>query len=143
MLNIKTEEEYITIVEMFSARKESETLSLLDSLCENEELYIWNVHAYDEELSPLQRNNKLPSKDLISHNVAIGEWVSGQIYFKEHLESIGASNLMESLLSRPETFYVGKDEQIVHQWLKEHYSENVKIEYVKDVGTYPVWRYYE
>lgn len=132
-----------SIVEMFSARKESETLSLLDSLCENEELYIWNVHAYDEELSTLQRNNKLPSKDLISHNVAIGEWVSGQIYFKEHLESIGVSNLMESLLSRPETFYVGKDEQIVHQWLKEHYSENVKIEYVKDVGTYPVWCYYE
>ena len=137
------EDDHNSIVEMFSARKDSETSSLLESLCENEELYIWNIWNYDDELSVLQRNNKLPSKDLISHNVAMGEWVSGQIYFKEHLESIGASNLMESLLSRPETIYVGKDEQIVHQWLKEHYSENVKIEHVKNVGTYPVWRYYE
>ena len=50
---------------------------------------------------------------------------------------------MKSLLYRPDTFYVGGNEQIVYQWLKEHYSENVKMEHLKDVGEYPVWRYYE
>ena len=68
--------------------------------------------------------------------------MSGQVYFKEHLESMGIHNLMQSLIDRPDTFYVGKDEQVVYQWLKEHYSENVKMEYVKDIGTHPVWRYY-
>ena len=131
-----------SFIEMFSARKPSETTFLLENVGEKEELYIWNIWNYDEELSELQGNNKLPSKNLLSHHVTMGEWVSGQIYFKDHLESIGVSNLMASLLDRPETFYVGDDEQIVYQWLKEHYSENIKIEHVKDVGEYPVWSYY-
>lgn len=131
-----------SFIQIFSARKPSETSFLLENVGEKEELYIWNIWNYDEELSVLQRNNKLPSKNLLSHHVAMGEWVSGQIYFKEHLESIGARNLMKSLLDRPDTYYVGKDEQVVYQWLKEHYSENIKIEHVKDVGEYPVWSYY-
>ena len=130
-----------SLIEMFSARKPSETSFLLENVGEKEELYIWNIWNYDEELEVLQRNNKLPSKKLLSHHVAMGEWVSGQIYFKEHLESIGSRNLMESLLGRPDTYYVGKDEQVVYQWLKEHYSENIKIEHVKDIGEYPVWQF--
>lgn len=131
-----------SIIDLFSARMDSETSFLLESLGGNEELYIWNIWNYDDELSKLQRNNKLPSKDLLSHNVAIGEWVSGQVYFIEHLESIGAPNLIKALLYRKDTYYVGKDEEIVYQWLKEHYSDDVKIEHVKDVGEYPVWCYY-
>lgn len=130
-----------SLIEMFSARKPSETSFLLENVGEKEELYIWNIWNYDAELEVLQRNNKLPSKNLLSHHVAMGEWVSGQIYFKEHLESIGVRNLMKSLLDRPDTYYVGKDEQVVYQWLKEHYSENIKIEHVKDVGKYAVWQF--
>ena len=130
-----------SLIEMFSVRKPSKTGFLLEDIGEKEELYIWNIWNYDAELEVLQRNNKLPSKSLLSHHVAMGEWVSGQIYFKEHLESIGARNLMKSLLDRPDTYYVGKDEQVVYQWLKEHYSENIKIEHVKDIGKYPVWQF--
>ena len=64
---------------------------------------------------------------MASHHVAMGEWVSGQIYFKEHLESIGTPNLMKALLDRPDTYYVGQDEQVVYQWLKEHYSVSDRV----------------
>ena len=132
-----------SLKDVFFARKTENNAFLLDEMGENDELYIWNVHNLDEELAVLQNNNKLPSSNMLAHNVAIGEWVSGQVYFKEHLDNIGAPNLMKALLYRPDTFYVGKDEDIVHQWLKEHYSESVKIEHVKNVGKYPVWHFYE
>lgn len=130
-----------SLIEMFSVRKPSKMGFMLEDIGEKDELYIWNVGDYDEELSGLQRNNKLPSKSLLSHHVAMGEWVSGQIYFNEHLEGIGARNLMKSLLDRPDTYYVGKNEKVVCQWLREHYSENIKIEHVKDIGEYPVWQF--
>ena len=129
-----------SFIELFSAKQPSETF-LLENTGENEEIYIWNIWDYDDELGVMQKNNKLPSKQLLSHHLAMGEWVSGQVYFKEHLESIGVDNLMKALIDRSGTFYVGKDEQVIHQWLKEHYSESVKMEYVKDIGTHPVWRF--
>ena len=132
-----------SFMDLFFARKSSETTFLLDKTGENEELYIWNIKAYDDELAKLMKENRLPSDELLTHNVAIGEWVSGQVYFKEHLERIGAQNLMKSLLDRPDTFYVGENEQIVFQWLREHYSENIKMEHVKDIESHSVWRYFK
>lgn len=129
-----------SLMELFSAKQPSETF-LLENTGKNEEIYIWNIWDYDDELGVMQKSNKLPSKQLLSHHLAMGEWVSGQVYFKEHLESIGVDNLMKALIDRPDTFYVGKDEEVIHQWLKEHYSESVKMDYVKDIGTHPVWRF--
>ena len=130
-----------SFIDLYSAKQPAETF-LLEETAENEEVYIWNIWEYDDELAVMQKSNKLPSKQLLSHHLPMGEWVSGQVYFKEHLESIGLGNLMKSLIDRQDTFYVGKDEHVIHQWLIEHYSNSVKMEYVKDIGSHPVWRFF-
>lgn len=132
-----------SLVDIFRAKQQKDNMTLLDELCERNELYIWNVFCFDTELEKLQRLNQLPSEQILSHNLPIGEWTSGQIYWKEHLKSIGVDNLMEALLYRENTYYVGDREDIVLQWLKEHYTETAAIKYVKSVGKYPVWQFVE
>ena len=81
-------------------------------------LFIWpNWHAHIPE--EVEKTGKLPSKEIIKHNIALGDWVYGQPYFTEFLKSIDAENPAAALLNRPNTFIMGGNGTAI-RYLQEH-----------------------
>ena len=107
-------------------------------------IYIWSS-ANDEDLLDME-SGKLFSKEKMKHNIPVGDWMSGQNYFKEYLKEIGVENPMKALLYRENTYYVQEDsfeqKNLILNWLREHYDENTQIEPVRRTAKYTVWRYY-
>ena len=70
---------------------------------ENDGLYIWSnwyltipIHFADQ--------NKLPTQRVVDHNIPVGDWTYGQVYFREFLAERNADNPAAALLERPNTF---------------------------------------
>ena len=102
-------------------------------------LYIWPWwHAAVPDHFSLQ--DKLPTKRVIEHNIAMGDWVYEQIYFRDFLRRIGAENPALALLERPNTYLVEGQDEAFLLYMKHHYGEDIELEYVKDINGNIVYR---
>lgn len=96
---------------------------------EGDTLYIW-PSWYDAVPDYFAKQNKLPTKRVIEHNIAIGDWTYEQQYFIDFLERIGARNPAVALLERPNTYLVDGQTKELLWYMREHYGENIQLHYV-------------
>ena len=91
-----------------NARSANRNLVLDESPADNDTLYIW--HNWHDGVSRKYADaGKLPSKEFLTHNLPAGEWFYGQVYFKNHLNAIGASNPARALFERENTYLLFSD----------------------------------
>ena len=99
--------------------------SVYESTTEADDLYIWPnwgatvpKHAQD--------TGKLPSRDVIDHNIAIGYWTTGQPYYTAFLERIGHPNPIRDLVEK-DNVYIMSNSTYIHSFLREHYGEDINL----------------
>ena len=99
---------------------------------EDDALYIW-PGWYSAIPDYFSKQDKLPTQRVIEHNIAIGDWVYGQVYFRDFLSGIGAENPALALLDRPNTYLVEGQEEIFLQYMQEHHGEDIRLEYSHEI----------
>ena len=102
-------------------------------------LYIW-PWWYSSIPDYFSKQDKLPTKRVIEHNIALGDWLYDQVYFREFLERINAKNPALALLERPNTYLMEGQHEMFLQYMRTHYDENLELEYVKDVNGKKAYR---
>ena len=102
-------------------------------------LYIWPVW-YNTIPDHFSKQNKLPTQRVIEHNVAIGDWVYGQQYFKDFLEQIGAPNPALALLERPNTFLMEGQNKDFLIYMQDHYGSDIQLQFVGIVNEKEVYQ---
>ena len=97
-------------------------------------LFIWpNWHTYLPKYA--EETGKLPSRELIRHNIALGDWVYGQPYFTDFLGNINAQNPARALLERPNTYLMGDYASgLVLDYFREHYGAEIDMQAATDIG---------
>ena len=97
-------------------------------------LFIWpNWHTYLPKYA--EETGKLPSRELIRHNIALGDWVYGQPYFTEFLGNINAQNPARALLERHNTYLMGDFASgLVLDYFREHYGAEIDMQAATDIG---------
>lgn len=89
-------------------------------------LFIWpNWHAHIPE--EVQKTGRLPSREIVKHNIALGDWVYGQPYFNEFLKNSSAENPAAALLNRTNTYIMGGQNDLAGSYLKEHAKDLSQI----------------
>jgi len=106
---------------------------------EDDALYIW-PGWYTAIPDYFSKQDKLPTQRVIEHNIAIGDWVYGQVYFRDFLSRIGAENPALALLDRPNTYLVEGKHDIFLQYMQEHYGESIQLEYSHEVNGKKAYR---
>ena len=84
---------------------------------------------------------KLPTKEFLKHNMSMGDWSYGQVYFYEHLLEMGIENPMRDLIERPDTYVVDQNVDQILTYLREHYDQNVQAITVGEKNGLPVWKF--
>ena len=106
---------------------------------EDDALYLW-PNWYTEIPDYFYQQDKLPTQRVIEHNIAFGDWIYGQVYFREFLQRIGAENPALALLERPNTYFMEGQEEILMQYMREHYGEDIKKRYVRRINGKKAYR---
>ena len=96
-------------------------------------LYIW-PWWYSSIPDYFSKQDKLPTKRVIEHNIAMGDWLYDQVYFREFLERINAKNPALALLERSNTYLMEGQHEMFLQYMRTHYDDNLELQYVKDVN---------
>lgn len=97
------------------------------------DLYIW-PWWYSCIPDYFSKQDKLPTKRVIEHNIALGDWVYGQVYFRDFLKRIGAPNPALALLNRPNTYLMEGKEELVLNYMRQHYDKNLELVYSHKVN---------
>ena len=113
--------------------------SLYEETFIDDTLYIW-PKWYTAIPEYFSKQDKLPTKRVIEHNIGMGDWIYEQIYFREFLEKIGAENPALALLERPNTFLVEGTEKEFLLYMKHHYGEDIELETVGIISDQKVFR---
>ncbi len=88
-------------------------------------LYIWpNWHATIPEYA--EKTGKLPSQNVINHNIALGDWTSGQPYYTGFLKRIGHENPIRDLVEMDNVYIMSNDDYIM-DFLRKHYGDNINL----------------
>ncbi len=106
---------------------------------EDDALYIW-PNWYSAIPDYFSRQDKLPTRRVIEHNIALGDWVYGQVYFREFLQGIGAENPARALLERPNTYIMEGLDEVFMRYMREHYGEDIRKKYVGTVNGKKAYR---
>ena len=101
-------------------------------------LYLWeswhsNVTRY------FMNQGKLPSEEFLKHNISVGDWTYGQVYYIEYLKELNAENPAEALLKRANTYLVSSDCTMALEYLQEHYDENIVAEKIGEIKGTSIW----
>ena len=113
--------------------------SAYEETFQDDALYLW-PSWYSAIPDYFSKQDKLPTQRVIEHNIAMGDWVYGQVYFREFLQKIGAENPALALLERPNTYLMEGQEELFMQYMREHYGEDIQMEYVKEVNGEKAYR---
>lgn len=116
--------------------------SVYEETFEDDALYIW-PWWYSAIPDYFSKQDKLPTRRVIEHNIALGDWIYGQIYFREFLQRINAENPVLALLERPNTYLMEGQEEDFLQYMRAHYGEDIQMEYVKKVNGKKAYRLFK
>ena len=88
-------------------------------------LYIWpNWHAtIPEHFGDM---GKLATRRVMEHNIALGDWTSGQPYYTEFLKRIGHENPIRDLVEGKNT-YIMSDSDYILDFLRFHYGDDIEL----------------
>lgn len=103
----------------------------------DEEKHITNYLGgwYENVVEHFIYQGKLPSRDFFKHNIPVGEWFYGQVFFNEHLKEIDAQNPMRALLDREDVFFVnGNGVEEYRDFYLEYMIEHFGQVYMIDAG---------
>lgn len=113
--------------------------SLYEDTFKDDTLYIWPWwHAAVPDI--FAKQDKLPTRRVIEHNIGMGDWVYEQVYFRNFLERIDAQNPAMALLDRPDTYLVEGMEEDFLKYMEYHYGVEIELEYVNDIDGNKVYR---
>lgn len=91
----------------------------------DDDLYIWpNWHA--EIPKYFGEMGKLATRRVLEHNIALGDWTSGQPYYMEFLEQIGHPNPIKDLVEKPNVYIMSNSAYIL-EFLRLHYGEEIEL----------------
>ena len=102
-------------------------------------LYLWSnwyltipVHFADQ--------NKLPTQRVVDHNIPVGDWTYGQVYFREYLEKRNAPNPARALIERPETYLMDHFEGNLMIYMKHFYGEDLELKEAGEINGVTAYR---
>ena len=103
-----------------------------------EGIYLWpnwflNVPWYFRDIS------KLPTKEALTHHLPVGDWLYGQPYFEEHLESIDMPNPGRALVENDHVYLMAGGDTFL-QFLQAHYGEDLILKPVGEVNGKTAYR---
>ncbi len=105
--------------------------SAYESTLKGSELYLWpNWHGALPEY--YETTGKLPSKEVMRHNVAVGDWTYGQPYFNDFLAEIGHANPMADLVEGRDV-YIMTDSETVMNYIHHYYGYDIELEAVRKI----------
>lgn len=107
---------------------------------EGESLYFWTSWHSNITLYYMEQG-KLPSKDFFQHNLSVGDWNYGQVYFENHLKEVNAYNPVRALVERKQTYFVGKDNTFLLEYLREHYGNDIEVKQHGEINAIPIWSF--
>ena len=93
---------------------------------------LWNWQKY--VLNGYATMDKLPPKEILDHNIPLGDWVYGQPYFYEHLRNIKLQNPAKALLTRENTYLVEGADETMLSFLRAHYKDSKMDIVFQEVG---------
>ena len=102
-------------------------------------LYIW-PSWYSNIPDYFAKQNKLPTKRVIEHNIAIGDWTYEQQYFIDFLKRIDARNPAVALLERSNTYLVDGQTKELLWYMREHYGKDIQLHYMGRVNKRKVYQ---
>ena len=105
----------------------------------DDSLYIW-PKWYMAIPDYFSKQNKIPTKRVIEHNIGMGDWLYGQIYFRDFLNRIDAENPVLAMLERPNTYLVEGMEDDFLLYMQHHYGEDIKLEETGNINGKKVFR---
>lgn len=96
-----------------------------DETVKGDDLYIWSnwPSTIPEEA---EVSGKLPSQIVVDHNIAIGDWSSGQSYYTAFLERIGHPNPIRDLVEKDNVYIMSNSDYILN-FLREHYGADIDL----------------
>lgn len=108
---------------------------------EEDAIYIWpnwsaTIPDYFIEIG------KLPTKRVMEHNIAAGDWTYGQVYYLEYLERLGIPNPAEALFERDDVFLMDGNMETILNLLREHYGRNIEAEEIGQINGTKAYRVY-
>jgi len=116
--------------------------SLYEETFIDDTLYIWPWwHAAVPDV--FAKQDKLPTRRVIEHNIGMGDWVYEQIYFRNFLERIDAQNPAMALLDRPNTYLVEGMEEDFLKYMEYHYGIEIELKEVGKINKQKVYRLVE
>lgn len=102
-------------------------------------LYIWPWwHAAVPDV--FSKQDKLPTRRVIEHNIGMGDWVYEQVYFRDFLKRIDAENPAKALLERPDTYLVEGMEEDFLKYMQHHYGEDIELEEAGEINEKKVYK---
>ena len=108
---------------------------------EDDSLYIW-PSFWQTLAGKYVEKGKLPSREVLEHNIPLAYWSYGQVYFTDVLKRMNAENPAKALLERPNTYLVkvrGMDDFVL-DYMRAHYGEDLELEEIGEVNKYGYYR---
>ena len=108
---------------------------------EDDALYIW-PSFWQTLAGKYVEKGKLPSREVLEHNIPLAYWSYGQVYFTDVLKRMNAENPAKALLERPNTYLVkvrGMDDFVL-DYMRAHYGEDLELEEIGEVNEYGYYR---
>ena len=104
--------------------------------------YVWMTNEFVQRpMRDFIDQGKLMTDEFLEHNLCVGEWLYGQVYYDNYLERIGMPNPMRAFLDRENIYCVAEDNTMVLTYLQEHFDENVVAYQVDEIDGIPVWKF--
>lgn len=122
----------------FTAKIEADD-SVFEKTFIEDSLYIWPWwHAAVPDV--FSKQDKLPTRRVVEHNIGMGDWVYEQVYFREFLERINAKNPALALLERPNTYLVEGMEDDFLKYMRHYYGDDIELEEAGEINKKKVYK---
>lgn len=129
---------------LFSITQSTKVSSWAQTTKDTNALYFWTSNLFNQQcMDEFWGEGFLANKDFLSRYFPFGGIQDGQPNVLEHLSTLVASNPMEALLVRPETYLVAEEPELgyVLTYLQEHFDPSVEVAQVDTLCGYPVWQF--
>ena len=107
--------------------------SAYEQTWEDDGLYIWS-NWYQTVPVYFANQNKLPTQRVIDHNIPVGDWTYGQVYFRKFLEERNASNPAIALIERPHTYLMSGYVRNLMDYMRAFYGEDLELVEVGEIN---------
>ena len=114
--------------------------SVYEETYEGDGLYLWS-NWYLMIPSHFADQNKLPTQRVIDHNIPVGDWIYGQVYFREYLAERNADNPAAALVGRPDTYLMDGFVGNLLEYMREFYGEDLTLTEAGEINGVTAYRF--